>query len=186
LDRLEICANHPRIARSSATSLTAVSAIPFAAIDAPRVELARLCRQICLTREKSASESALNSLDHDLAEALATVRAAHGPDSIHENDLLDLFRAEQLRVTDAALLAELLAPKLAAFLRTTGLSASPFAESIARPAPPASAAPARPPLSASSPLPAAPAGPPGIADLLDGMLEQDRRDERTRRPGARR
>jgi hypothetical protein len=167
--------------------LTAVSAIPFASIDAPRVELARLCRQICLGLEAEPSTAA-QSLDHDLSEALATVRAVHGPDSIHENDLLDLFRAEQLRVTDAALLAELLVPKLAAFLRSTGLSASPFAEpaprasSTPRPAP----APSRPPLSASSPLPAAPAGPPGIADLLDGMLEQDRHDERTRRPGARR
>jgi hypothetical protein len=170
--------------------LTAVSAIPFASIDAPRAELARLCRQICLGLETEAPAST-RSLDHELSEALATVRAVHGPDSIHENDLLDLFRAEQLRVTDAALLAELLAPKLAAFMRSTGLSASPFAEVPPRaPSPatpsPSALAPTRPPLSASSPLPAAPAGPPGIADLLDGMLEQDRHDERTRRTGPRR
>jgi hypothetical protein len=165
--------------------LTAVSAIPFTSIDAPRVELARLCRQICLGLETEPSP-ATRSLDHDLSEALATVRAVHGPDSIHENDLLDLFRAEQLRVTDATLLAELLAPKLAAFLRTAGLSPSPFAETHARPASVPPVAHGRPPLSASSPLPAAPAGPPGIADLLDGMLEQDRHDERTRRTGPRR
>lgn len=167
--------------------MTAVSAIPFASIDAPRAELARLCRQICLTRENSApARPDDRSLDAALAEALAAVRATHGPDSIHENDLLDLYRAEQLRVTDATLLAELLAPKLAAFLRTTG-SASPFSEFPARPADPApAAAQARPPLSASSPLPAAPAGPLGIADLLDGMLEQDREHERTRRTGPRR
>ncbi len=168
--------------------MTAVSAIPFASIDAPRVELARLCRQICLNRETSAPGHSGSSLDTELSEALAAVRATHGPDSIHENDLLDLFRAERLRVTDATLLAELLAPKLAAFLRTTG-STSPFPNLSARPAaaPPASAAaPTRPPLSASSPLPAAPTGPLGIADLLDGMLEQDRENERTRRTGPRR
>ncbi|ATC62801.1 hypothetical protein CMV30_01810 [Nibricoccus aquaticus] len=168
--------------------MTAVSAIPFAQIDAPRIELARLCRQICLNIETSAPADH-HALDRDLAEALATVRAAHGPDSIHENDLLDLYRAEQLRVTDAALLAELLAPKLAAFLRNHGLSSSPFpgfTPPSAAPFPAPQSAPARSPLSASSPLPAAPAGPLGIADLLDGMLEQDRRDERTRRPGARR
>jgi hypothetical protein len=164
--------------------LTAVSAIPFATTDAPRAELARLCRQICLGLETDAL--AAGSLDHDLSEALATVRAAHGSDSIHESDLLDLFRAEQLRVTDAAVLAELLAPKIAAYLRTHGLSASPFAEAAPR-APAISPAPPRsPPFSASSPLPAAPAGPPGIADLLDGMLEQDRHDARTHRTGLRR
>ncbi|MGC4071744.1 MAG: hypothetical protein QM760_04375 [Nibricoccus sp.] len=165
--------------------MTAVSAIPFASIDAPRVELARLCRQICLGLEAEPS-AATRSLDHDLSDALATVRAVHGPDSIHENDLLDLFRAERLRVSDASLLAELLAPKLAAFLRTTGLSASPFAETAPRTASMPAPAASRPPLSASSPLPAAPTGPLGIADLLDGMLEQDRENERTRRTGPRR
>jgi hypothetical protein len=167
--------------------LTAVSAIPFTHVDAPRVELARLCRQICLGMETAGGPSG-HSLDIALSEALATVRAAHGPDSIHENDLLDLFRAEQLRVTDATLLAELLAPKLAAFLRTAGLSSAPFPGATPRTAATTTPAPApsRPPLSASSPLPAAPAGPPGIADLLDGMLEQDRHDERTRRTGPRR
>ena len=163
--------------------MTAATATLPAFVDAPRAELARLCRQICLLRE-NAAPAPESSLDHDLAEALATVRSLHGADSVHEEDLLDLFRAEQLRVTDAALLAELLAPKLAAYFRAHGLSANPFPESVAR----AAAAAPRPPLSASAspPLPAAPAGPPGIADLLDGMLEQDRHDERTRRPGARR
>jgi hypothetical protein len=172
--------------------LTAVSAIPFPAIDAARAELAKRCRQICLAIEITDAPTKLRSIDHELADALAAVRAAHGPDSVHEDDLLDLFRAEQLRVTDAAVLAELLAPKLAAYLRKHGLThkpvAAPSASEPFAPAPSATAKSAaeHAPLSASSTLPAAPAGPPGIADLLDGMLEQDRHEERTRRTGPRR
>jgi hypothetical protein len=165
--------------------LTAVSAIPFAPVDAPRAELARLCRQICLGLETDAPDTG-SALDRELAKALDSVRDIHGPNSIHEDDLLDLFRAEQLRVTNAAVLAELLAPKLAAYLRTHGLAPSASGPSPAPRAAASSSAPTRPPLSASSTLPAAPAGPPGIADLLDGMLEQDRQDERTRRTGQRR
>jgi hypothetical protein len=161
--------------------LTAASAISLPDTSAPRAELARLCRQICLQRHDHEA-SKKGTLDRELAEALATVRATHGTESVHENDLLDLLRAEQLRVADASVLAEILAPKIAAYLRQHGLSnaAPPSAADSPRPTP------ARPSLSASSTLPAAPAGPPDIADLLDGMLEQDRHEERTRRTGSRR
>jgi hypothetical protein len=162
--------------------LTAASAISPSELSAPRSELARLCRQICLQRHDSPAAGA-GTLDGELADALATVRAAHGDASVHEDDLLDLFRAEQLRVADASVLAEILAPKVAAYLRQHGLTtAAAPAASGDSPRPTS----ARPPLSASSTLPAAPAGPPNIADLLDGMLEQDRHDERTRRTGSRR
>jgi hypothetical protein len=153
--------------------------------DAPRAELARLCRQICLAREQGAT-AAGKSLDDDLSQALSSIRTTYGIESVHENDLLDLYRTEYTRVADASLLAELIAPKIAARLRAEGtFTDAPPSQSASPARPPTSPAAPRP-LSASSTLPAAPAAPPGIADLLDGMLEQDREDERTRRTGSRR
>jgi hypothetical protein len=167
--------------------LTAATAIPYASLDASRAELARRCREICLALETSGAGAA-SSLENDLSQALTAVRETFGADSVHEEDLLDLFRAEQTRVTDASILAELLAPRLTAWLEAHKSPSTPVPASTNSPrheTAPSFTAPAPRPLSASSPLPA-PAGPPGIADLLDGMLEQDRQDERNRRTGQRR
>jgi hypothetical protein len=171
--------------------LTAASAIFPPELSAPRADLARLCRQICIQFNVGhATPADTGALDRELADALAAVRARHGDASIHENDLLDVYRSEQLRVADATLLAELLAPKIAAHLRTHG-SLTPNPTDASRvnadtATPSRAGSQPRPSLSASSTLPAAPAGPPNIADLLDGMLEQDRHEERTRRTGPRR
>ena len=165
--------------------MTAATAIPYASLDAPRAELARRCREICLASQLSESGPA-TSLERDLSQALAGVRGMFGSESVHEEDLLELFRTEQARVADASILAELLAPRLAAWFENHHASAVPAASAQPRQEKSTDVSPPeRRPLSASSTLPA-PAGPPGIADLLDGMLEQDRQAERTGRTGSRR
>ncbi len=143
---------------------------PFALHGAPRAELARLCRQICLAREQK-SLSPVTAEDEFLA-ALTTVRATYGPASVDENDLREVVAIEESRVADAAVLAELIASRI----------------STASPIPPASSG-TRPTISAGAtaiasslpPTGTPPVAPPSlnIADLIDGMLMQEKRDVRT-------
>jgi hypothetical protein len=146
-------------------------------LDLPRVLFARQCRQLCLAREKNSdADGAL--ADGDLfAQALATARHDFGPTVFSDDDARAIFDAERDRVADALALAEVLGPQLAASLKTAA---------TVTPTPAASRAlerPARPPLPASTNTTstAALAGPLEIADLLDGMLAQDRHDASSRR-----
>lgn len=103
--------------------------------------------------------------------ALTTVRATYGTENIGENDLKDIVAIEESRVADAAVLAELISSRLAA----APLSA-PFEHSAAA-AMPSMAAPSLPtpiPFPSSSTTPQL-----SIADLIDGMLTQEKRDVRT-------
>lgn|GEM_PF-5254430 len=102
-------------------------------------------------------------------DALKAVRERYGPACVNDEDLDQIFQREAARVTDARILAELLAPRLLA-----AMGAPQSRETRPAPAPPPA------PFPASSP-PTATADPPGIADLLDGMLALDH-DARTRRP----
>ena len=154
--------------------MTAATVHIFAATSAARAELGRLCRQFCLTRENAAS-TALPSLDEELARAVESVRAQHGSDSISDDEALECLHAEQARVADARVLAELIAARLAQSPATAPSSAPSSASTAPAPRP-------RTPLSTSAAATApARSGPPDIADLLDGMLAQDRANERTRR-----
>lgn len=102
--------------------------------------------------------------------ALTTVRATYGPASINETELKEIVATEESRVADASVIAELIATRVAA-----------------QQPPPAAQPPAAPhseegntlPRPAPIPFPASPSPSPfSIADLIDGMLAQEKRDVR--------
>jgi hypothetical protein len=116
----------------------------------PRDEsIARLCRQICLcrTRGQVAEASRLEIALHDQVSA-----------GFSEDALQEIFISEQKRVIDALMLAEVLGPLL-----TEQLSAAT-----------ADPARVRAPAARSSQRPVTPDKPLGIADLIEGMLRQER------------
>jgi hypothetical protein len=136
----------------------------------PRIELGRLCREICLAAEQAPGSA--ESLEEKIEGAAAQVRARYGEASLSADDLLEIFQREQNRVADALVLAELLAPRLAAQLQKNGaLAVSPSSRASSEPPPRSPTPPA-----ANRP----PAVPAGIADLIDGMLDQERREPRKR------
>jgi len=104
--------------------------------------------------------------------ALATVRATYGPISINETDLKEIVATEESRVADAAVIAELIATRMAG---------QQIPSAAAQPSPSSHA------LEGASPFPPTPmpitvtpsAAPFSIADLIDGMLAQEKRDVRT-------
>jgi hypothetical protein len=152
----------------------------FSASHSPRAELARLCRRICVEQEKTGGD--FTSLDEHLRGALGTVRDKFGPTSISEDELLDIFRREHARVTDAAVVAELLAP-----LITRGVEqpASTKVTSAVHPVAPGETKIPASETPSSEPSRASANAPLGIADFIDGMLDQDRREARNRRPAGR-
>jgi hypothetical protein len=102
--------------------------------------------------------------------ALTTVRATYGPTSINETDLKEIVATEESRVADATVIAELISSRIAA----QG-SRSPFASDL-YPQPeekPTKGLPTPIPFPTSNT-----ASPLNIADLLDGMLAQEKRDVR--------
>lgn len=106
-----------------------------------------------MLRARNEVEAAADLEHGELRRALTAARVS-APDAVDEAALL---AEESSRVANAAVLAELLAPMLAA--RLAGVAAVPTSSPPTR----RDAAPARA---------AAAAGPPGIADLIDGMLAQ--------------
>jgi len=139
---------------------------PFVLQGAPRAELARLCRQICLAREQG-TMSPVTAEDEFLL-ALTTVRATYGQASINETDLKEIVATEESRVADAAVIAELIATRMAGRqLEPAAQTRTPAREDTPSPRPlpvPAAASPSTSPFS--------------IADLIDGMLAQEKRDVR--------
>ncbi|HXA80715.1 MAG TPA: hypothetical protein VNV14_05535 [Opitutaceae bacterium] len=116
----------------------------------PRDEsIARLCRQICLcrTRGQIAQANRLEAVLHNQVSA-----------DFSEDTLQDIFLAEQRRVIEALMLAEVLGPLLTEHL------------TAAAPDPARTHAPA----ARSSQRPATSDQPLGIADLIEGMLVQER------------
>lgn len=124
--------------------------------------ITRLMRRICLLREQGDDAQAARLHEHDLPAAVRELRAAHGTEALSEAELRTLFAAEEQRVAEAVVLAELLIPQL------TG----------PRPPVPARAVPAAP-VPARPRAPAADArGSPAIPDLLDAMLAAERTGRR--------
>lgn len=122
-----------------------------------------MIRQVCLLRERGDAEQAAQLGNSDLANAVRDYRLAHGPDALPEKELQAIFTTEERRVAEAAILSELLVPRLTACFpagreATVSMSSRP--------------GPAR---GAISSIPAPPpAGPPVISDLLDAMLAAER------------
>jgi hypothetical protein len=111
--------------------------------------IARLCRQICLcrTRGQVAEASRLEIILHD------QVSAGFSRDALQE-----IFLAEQRRVIDALMLAEVLGPLLTEQLATATSEKTRAPAAATR----------------SSSRPAAPGRQLAIADLIEGMLMQER------------
>ncbi len=100
--------------------------------------------------------------------ALATARATYGPASVNEEDLKEIVATEESRVADASVIAELLASRLA-----SQPPPAPQPTTSGAPNAPRAATPSAKPFptgNSSSPL--------SIADLIDGMLSQEKRDVR--------
>lgn len=134
---------------------------------APRAELARLCRQICLARELGRMSPV--TAEDEFGLALTTVRATYGPASINEEDLKDIVATEESRVADAAVLADLISSRLG--------TKHPASQPAFPSAPEDQASP-----SLTTPIPFPTGGsssPLNIADLLGGMLNQEKRDVRS-------
>jgi hypothetical protein len=121
----------------------------------------RLHRRICVLRATGRDADASVLERGDFSRALSAARAT-SDSPVNETSLL---AAESDRVADACVLADVLAPLLAEQLRPgapASLAAvSPEAASTAVSTPTPSTRPSRVPV-------------PGIADLIDGMLSQER------------
>lgn len=134
----------------------------------------RLIRRICLLREQGAAAEAARLEESDLMAAVGELRTVLASDVLSESELRALFSREEQRVTDAAVLSELLIPQLLGRLAVSAPSGPP---GVFRPA---AAGPALPP------VPRAPAaGSPAIPDLLDAMLAAERTNRRPLAPSKR-
>jgi len=126
----------------------------------PRAVVVRLIRRVCVLREQGNSAEAERLRREELERAVSEYRRVAGTEALPDPGLEALFAMEEQRVAEAAILGELLLPRL--------LAAWPGRE------PPGPAKPvARRPSVSTAPS-AAPAGPPVIADLLDAMLAAER------------
>lgn len=124
--------------------------------------LVRVVRRICVLREQDRMTEAVQLEESELADAVRDFRLAQGPEALPEGDLRDLFAVETSRVADAAVLSELLLPRL---VQRVPVATGPIHAGSSR--------------ARSDPVPiaarAAPlAGPPGITELLDAMLAAER------------
>lgn len=142
-------------------------------------DVRRIYRRMCLLRAAGRDRDAERIENSDLARALARARTQSAGTEIDEAAVL---AQEAERVTNAAVLAELLAPLLAEHLQHPVAQTAPLSTVVATP--PSATSPATAPVSppntpAYSP-PAGSAAPrppvlnaPSVADLLDGMLAQN-------------
>lgn len=124
-------------------------------------DVRRIFRRVCILRATGKPDEARDVEITELAQALATARISFPLD-----DEAAILAAESERVSNASVLAELLAPMLAERLRST-LAVAP---SVMASAP----APIRAAVAPSKPVPRPPAEKvPSITDLIDGMLSQE-------------
>lgn len=101
--------------------------------------------------------------------ALTSVRATCGSTSISEDALKEIIAIEENRVADAVVIAELISSRLAA--------QQPAPPAVAASQPTLKAAPNTPPLLSPIPFPTGNSSSPlSIADFIDGMLSQEKRD----------
>jgi hypothetical protein len=117
-------------------------------------DVRRIYRRVCVLRITGKNDEATHLENTDLARALSEARIA----SSSHDDEASVLSEEAERVSNASVLAELLAPLLAEHLRGDAQPHLTPAPSIIE----KSSTAARPP----------PEKAPSIADLLDGMLSQ--------------
>jgi hypothetical protein len=121
----------------------------------------RLYRRIGLLRATGQAEAAALLETTEFSAAMESIRAHGDADAI-----APLLAAEEARIADAMVLAEVLAPllasRLAASQGTTPLAVSSRTK----------------PLRREPTVPGGAASSPTVADFIDGMLAQDRADSR--------
>lgn len=130
--------------------------------------LTRLIRRICLLREQGDVAGAARLQESELLAALDELRQLQGPEAWRDEEVRALFAAEERRVADAMVLAEILIPKLTELWK----QATPVARTVTT-----ITARTREPDPVPAPA-AAPSGPPVITDLLDAMLADERKTRR--------
>jgi|HubBroStandDraft_6_1064221.scaffolds.fasta_scaffold527369_1 hypothetical protein len=145
----KIFSNQGAVRGSSATHLSESTPQLLEKTETCDEGIARLCRQICLCRTRG-----------QVAEAsrLEVVLREHVSAGFSETALQEIFLAEQKRVIDALMLAEVLGPLLTEQLAVA-------ASDMTRAPAPAVRNP-RPRATNDQPL--------AIADLIEGMLTQER------------
>lgn len=104
--------------------------------------------------------------EEEFLQALTGVRATYGVTSIDEDTLKEIVATEENRVADAFVIAELIASRISA-LQPTAASISSTPKTASSTTPPSAPNPF-PTGNSSSPL--------NIADFIDGMLSQEKRD----------
>ncbi len=112
--------------------------------------------------------------EDEFVVALTTVRATYGPTSANEEDLKEIVSTEESRVADATVIAELIASRLA--IAQTSQPTAPLTP-FTKPAQEKTSPSLPTPISFPTSAPAS-TSPLSVADLLDGMLAQERRDVR--------
>ncbi len=145
---------------------SSVSPSPLSASSSPWDNVRRIYRGICVLRATGRTEDATGIEHGELLQALATARLT-APDAVDEPALL---AEEADRVANANLLAELLAPLIAAKIPGAGASSG-------EPVSAKTSGAARPAATVTSAAPSV----PNITDLIDGMLAQDKSLARSRR-----
>jgi hypothetical protein len=127
-------------------------------------DAARICRRICVLRERGETEAAEKLTRGALAEAMAAIRTISGEaEAVVAARVEAMFEAEQERVANAAVLADLLAPLLRDELSSAVATVPTPSGAGANPGNPRthSRAEPRPPAT-------------GIADFIDEMIAQER------------
>ena len=136
-------------------------------------DVARVCRRVCVLRERGQNEEAERLRAGELMTLLAAVRASGESDAATTDRLNALFATEAERVANAAVLAEILVPMIAEQLRP-----------LARPGVTTSEIPTPAVVAPVATKPVQPR-PASIADFIDDMLAQERPLDRPG-PGAQR
>lgn len=144
----------------------------------PWDEVAQIYRQVCLLRLQGRGAEAAQLYAGKFSEALDVIEQFAGPGPVTEARVQSLLAAEDERVAQASVLAELLTPLLVERLREIFLPdrAQPLSEKS-----PAVDSPAGAPANFPGVKPAHSSA-PTIADFIEGMLAQ----ERSSPPGAHR
>ncbi|MEO7599762.1 MAG: hypothetical protein ABIV50_12565 [Opitutus sp.] len=126
-------------------------------------DVRRIYRRVCVLRATGKADEATQLEADDLARALAVARIA----STNNEDEIGIMVSEAERVSNAVVLAELLAPMLAEYLRVHAPQ-----EAAAKSVVASAAVEKAKVVPALAPRPI-PDKPPSIADFIDGMLSQE-------------
>jgi hypothetical protein len=127
-------------------------------------DVARLCRRMCVLRERGLNQEAEALRTGSLPELLSAARTSADTDATMADHLEKILSQESERVANAAVLAELLVPLLSEQLKTSpALQRAMPAANVPAPPPPA-----KPPARRAA----------SIADFIDEMIAQENPPER--------